>query len=464
MCNLGTNAVAIFRRYLEIGLSISDYQITKLPNSMTDTIQKYKDYVMTGFVKSVAPIVIDRASGTSVWDADGREYLDCFSGISVVNAGHNNPRVIAAAKAQMDKLIHCCSYLYNVEPVADLAEKIAQVAPSGLTKTFFGNGGAEAIEGAMKLARLYTGKHEFIALHGSFHGRTWGTLSITGNQGRKKRGGPYAPGVSFAPSPYSYRSLWPNDPEQCARHCAKCLDDVIRFETSGDVAAFIAEPVLGEGGIVVPAKNYFREIKKVLDQHGILFIADEVQTGFGRTGKMFAIEHYGVEPDILVTAKGIADGFPLSAFTTRPEIAATYKPGDHLSTFGGNPVSCAAALANIQFLHDEDLPARAAKTGEYTMQRLREIQKQNLLIGEVRGLGLMIGVELVRDEKLTPANTEAEAVRDALLRQGILVGVGGVYGNVVRFQPPLIITREQIDRAMDAFSAALMTLAQPAPV
>ncbi len=431
---------------------------------MTDTIQKYKDYVMTGFVKAVAPIVIDRAGGCSVWDAAGHEYLDCFSGISVVNAGHNNPRVIAAAKAQMDKLIHCASYLYHVEPVADLAEKIAQIAPRGLTKTFFGNGGAEAIEGAMKLARLYTGKHEFIALHGSFHGRTWGTLSITGNQGRKKRGGPYAPGVSFAPSPYAYRSLWPDDPEQCARHCAKCLDDVIRFETSGDVAAFIAEPVLGEGGIVVSPGNYFREIKKVLDQHGILFIADEVQTGFGRTGKMFAIEHYGVEPDILVTAKGIADGFPLSAFTTRPEIAATYKPGDHLSTFGGNPVSCAAALANIQFLQDENLPALAAETGEYAMKKLREIQKQNPLIGEVRGLGLMIGVELVRDEKLTPANTEAEAVRDALLRQGVLVGVGGVYGNVVRFQPPLIITREQIDRAIDAFSTALATVAQPAPV
>ena len=432
--------------------------------SMSDTIQKYKDYVMTGFVKSVAPIVIERASGASVWDINGREYLDCFSGISVVNVGHNNPRVIAAAKAQMDKLVHCCSYLYHVQPVADLAEKIAQVAPRGLSKTFFGNGGAEAIEGAMKLARLYTGKHEFIALHGSFHGRTWGTLSITGNQGRKRRGGPYATGIAFAPSPYPYRSLWSNDPEECGRQCAKSLDEVIRFATSGDVAAFIAEPVLGEGGILVPPKNYFQEVKKVLDQHGILFIADEVQTGFARTGKMFAIEHYGVEPDILVTAKGIADGFPLSAFTTRPEIAAVYKPGDHLSTFGGNPVSCAAGLANIQFLQDENLPARATVSGEYAMQKLREIQKQNPLIGEVRGLGLMIGVELVQDEKLTPANTEAEAVRDALLRQGVLIGVGGVYGNVVRFQPPLIITREQIDQAVDAIAAALAAVRQPMPV
>jgi len=431
---------------------------------MSNTIQKYKDYVMTGFMKSVAPIAIERASGCSVWDEAGREYLDCFSGISVVNAGHNNPRVIAAAKAQMEKLVHCASYLYHAKPVADLAEKIAQIAPSGLTKTFFGNGGAEAIEGALKLARLYSGKHEFISLHASFHGRSWGTLSITGNQARKKRGGPYAPGIAFAPTPYVYRSLWPDDPDRCAAHCAKCLDDVIRFETSGDVAAFIAEPVLGEGGIIVPPANYFGEIKKVLDRHGILFIADEVQSGFGRTGKMFAIEHYGVTPDILVTAKGIADGFPLSAFTTRPEIAAAYKPGDHLSTFGGNPVSCAAALANIQFMQNEDLPTRAAKMGEYAIQKLQDLQKQNSIIGEVRGLGLMIGVELVRDEKLTPANSEAEAIRDSLLRQGVLIGVGGVYGNVVRFQPPLIITKEQINHAMSAFASALAEVAQPAAV
>ncbi|HTJ87316.1 MAG TPA: aspartate aminotransferase family protein [Terriglobales bacterium] len=431
---------------------------------MSDTIQKYKDYVMTGFVKSVVPIAIDHASGVQVWDETGREYLDCFSGISVVNAGHNNPKVVAAAKAQMDKLIHCASYIYHTKPVADLAEKFAKIAPRGLTKSFFANSGAEAIEGAMKLARLYSGKHEFIALQTSFHGRTWGTLSITGNQGRKKRGGPYAPGIAFAPAPYVYRSLWPNDPEQCARHCAKCLDDVIRYETSGDVAAFIAEPVLGEGGIVVPPKNYFREIKKVLDQHGILFIADEVQSGFGRTGKMFAVEHYGVDPDILVTAKGIADGFPLSAFTTRPEIAGAYKAGDHLSTFGGNPVACAASLANIEFMLEENLPAKAKETGEYAMKRLRDLQKENPIIGEVRGLGLMIGVELVRDEKLTPANTEAEATRDSLLKQGVLVGVGGVYGNVVRFQPPLIITKQQIDRAVAAFATALTEVAQPATV
>jgi 4-aminobutyrate aminotransferase-like enzyme len=221
---------------------------------------------------------------------------------------------------------------------------------------------------------------------------------------------------------------------------------------------------MGEGGIIVPPPNYFKEVKKVLDQHGILFIADEVQSGFARTGKMFAIEHYGVVPDILVTAKGIADGFPLSAFTSRPEIAAAFKPGDHLSTFGGNPISCAAALANINFMEKENLPARATETGNYAMTKLRALQKHHPIVGDVRGLGLMIGVELVKDEKLTPATTEAEAIRDALLRSGVLVGVGGVYGNVIRFQPPLIITRMQIDQAIDAFAAALQEVAQPAAV
>ncbi len=427
---------------------------------MSDTIQKYKDYVMTGFMKSVVPIVIEKASGCTVTDINGREYLDCFAGISVVSSGHNNPQVIAAAKAQMDKLVHCASYIYHAQPVADLAEKIAHIAPRGLTKTFFGNGGAEAIEGAMKLARLYSGKHEFISLHASFHGRSWGTLSITGNVGRKKRGGPYAAGVSFAPAPYTYRSLW-KDPEECGRQCARAIEDVIRFTTAGDVAAFIAEPVMGEGGIIVPPPNYFKEVKKVLDQHGILFIADEVQSGFARTGKMFAIEHYGVVPDILVTAKAIADGFPLSAFTTRPEIAAAYKPGDHLSTFGGNPVCCAASLANIEFMEKENLPARATETGNYAMSKLRELQKQNPIIGEVRGAGLMIGVEMVKDEKLTPAAAEAEAIRESLLRQSVLVGLGGVYGNVIRFQPPLIITKPQIDRAIEAFANALQEVAQP---
>jgi 4-aminobutyrate aminotransferase/(S)-3-amino-2-methylpropionate transaminase len=429
---------------------------------MADTIQKYKDYVMTGFMKSMVPIVVEKARGAVITDVQGRDYLDCFAGISVVNAGHCNPEVIAAAKAQMDKLVHCASYIYHVQPMADLAEKMAQITPRGLTKTFFGNGGAEAIEGALKLSRLYSGKYEFLALHASFHGRSFGALSVTGNQGRKKRGGPYGTGVAFVPAPYTYRSSWPNDPEECGRQCVKALREAIQFATSGDIAAFIAEPVMGEGGIIVPPRNYFKEAKKILDEHGILFIADEVQSGFGRTGKMFAMEHYGVEPDIIVTAKGIADGFPLSGFTTRPEIAAAYKPGDHLTTFGGNPVSCAAALANIDFIEKEQLCQRSAENGEYALSKLKELQKASPLIGEVRGLGLMIGIELVKDEKLTPATAEAEAIRAAMLKRGVLVGVGGSFGNVLRFQPPLVITRQQIDQALAVLTETLQELGNPA--
>jgi 4-aminobutyrate aminotransferase len=423
---------------------------------MSDTVQKYKDYVITSFVKSVQPVVYESAQGCVVRDVAGKEYLDCFAGISVVNAGHCNAKVIAAAKAQMDKLVHCGSYIYYCQPTADLAEKLAQIMPwPALRKSFFGNSGAEGIEGALKAARLFTGKHEVISLRASFHGRTWGTLSITGNQGRKKRGGPYAPGVAFAPAPYVYRSEWPEDPGRCVDYWSRTLDEIIRLSTSGDVAAFIAEPVMGEGGIIVPPPDYFREIKKVLDRHGILFICDEVQSGFGRTGKMFAIEHYGVEPDILVTAKGMADGFPIAAFTTRDEIAAAFKPGDHLSTFGGNPISCAAAAANIEYMLEERLPEQTLEKGEYLMDRLRGLQNSQPLIGEVRGLGLMVGLELVQDEKLTPAAAEAEAVREHCLARGVLVGVGGIFGNVVRVQPPLVITREQLDRAVDAIAYAL---------
>jgi 4-aminobutyrate aminotransferase len=420
---------------------------------MSDTISRYQDYVMTGFIK-LQPIAIERAQGARVWDEAGREYVDCFAGISVVNAGHGNPEVIAAAKEQMEKLVHCCSYVYHVKPVADLAEAIAGVAPGGrLRKTFFGNSGAEAVEGALKLARLFTGRHEFLSLQMSFHGRTWGSLSVTGNAGRKRRGGPYAPGVTFVPAPYVYRSPWPDDPDAVVRHAVRSVEDAIAYSTTKDIAAMIAEPVLGEGGILVPPPGYFRELKRVLDAHGILLIVDEVQSGFGRTGKLFAIEHYGVEPDILVMAKGIADGFPLGAFTTRDEIAAAFQPGDHLSTFGGNPVSCAAGLANVRYMLREGLPEQARQKGEYAMGFLRAAKLP--LVGDVRGLGLMIGVELVRDAATTPAAAEANVVREACLRRGVLVGVGGVHGNVLRLQPPLVITREELDRALGVVAESL---------
>lgn len=420
------------------------------------TIEKYRQYVSTSFVASVEPVVVQQAEGATVWDADGTGYIDCFAGISVVNAGHRHPRVIDAVRRQLDEVVHAASYIYHVPVVADLAERLAQVTPGALSRTFFGNSGAEGIETAMRMAKAYTGKKEIISLTHSFHGRTAGTLSITGNKARKTHGGPYLSGIAFAPAPYVYRNPFgSDDPETVAERCAEMVEWAITYQSSGDVAAFIMEPVMGEGGILVPPASYLPRVKEILDRHGILYIADEVQSGFGRTGKLFASEHFDVEPDIMVMAKGIADGFPLSATITRPEIADALKPGEHLSTFGGNPVSCAAALANIDVMEEERLPEEAARKGAHVMERLRALQTRHALIGDVRGLGLMIGAELVTDrETKGPAAKQAAKIRRICRENGVLIGVGGQGGNVLRVQPPLVIEDAALDRAIDVIDEA----------
>jgi 4-aminobutyrate aminotransferase len=435
-------------------------------NEHERTIARYRDYVTTSFVAAIEPVAVARAEGATVWDQDGTEYVDCFAGIAVVNAGHRHPKVIAAAKAQMDELVHAATYIYHVPVVGLLGERLAEITPGRLQKTFFANSGAEAIETAVRLAKAYTGKREIITLTHSFHGRTAGTLSITGNKARKTRGGPYLPGVAFAPAPYVYRNPFgTDDPEEVAARCAEMVEWAMDYQSSGDVAAFIAEPVMGEGGILVPPASYFQRVKEILDRHGILFIADEVQSGFGRTGKMFAIEHYGVEPDIMVLAKGIADGFPLGATIAPPEIADSLKPGEHLSTFGGNAVCSAAAVANIEVMQDERLPEESARKGERVLSRLREMAEDHALIGDVRGLGLMIGVELVKD-RLTkePAAKEAAAVRRLAREAGVLIGVGGQGGNVVRIQPPLVIDDAALDHAIDVVDHAIGVVGREAGI
>ena len=423
-----------------------------------DTREKYRKYVNTACVKAVEPLVIAQARGSRVMDETGRTYTDLFAGISVVNAGHCNPDVLAAAKAQMDHLVHACAYVYHIPAVADLAEKLAQITPGRLQKSFFGSGGAEANEGGMRLAKQFTRKQEFISLQGCFHGRSVGTLSLTGNCGRKRGGGPYLPGCAHHPAPACYRCPYAMTYPGCGLHCAKELERTIQFNTADNVAAFIAEPVMGEGGVIVPPPEYFQEIKRVLDRHGILLFVDEVQSGFGRTGKMFAIEHFQTEPDILTMAKGIADGFPLSAFIAREEIADAFRPGDHLSTFGGNPVSCAAALANIAFFEREQLCDQAARKGATFMAALKELQRGRPLIGEVRGLGLMVGIELVRDAQKTPAPEAAEKMRALMRDRGFLIGLGGTYGNVLRIQPPLVVEPEDLQLAVAALADCLKTV------
>src|SRR5215472_3582206 len=398
-----------------------------IDTAMSATLEKYRRYVLTSFLKKVQPIVIDRAEGATVWDENGKKYVDMYAGISVVNAGHCQREVIEAAAAQMHKLVHSNSYIYPNKPTADLAEALASIMPSEeLHVSFFGSSGAEAVEGAMRAAKQFTGRGGFVALEMSFHGRSAGTLSFTG------------------------------DADAIARQCAQAVARAIDFGTAHDVAAFIAEPVMGEGGIIVPPRAYFAEVKKILDDRGILFICDEVQSGFGRTGKMLAIEHYGVVPDIVVTAKGIADGFPLSAFTTREEIARSFTPGDHLSTFGGNPVCCAAALANLEIFKRDGLVEATARKGQRAMEKLRELAGKHERIGDVRGLGLMLGVEFVSDRaRKTPDARLAEHVQDKMLERGFLVGVGGFYGNVVRIQPPLVIDDADLDRGFAALGEIL---------
>lgn len=425
------------------------------------TRELYDEYMITTMVPGFEPIEVERASGTTVHGRDGSEYLDCFSGIAVTNAGHCHPKVVAAAKAQLDQLLHCGTYIYYNPRAGELAQRLAEITPGRLQKSFLGNGGAEAIEGAIRLAKHHTGRTELVALTQSFHGRTIGTLSITGNSGRKKGGGPYLPGIAFAPAPHFYRCPFGSKTEdECGERAASFLADAIKFQTAGDVAAFIAEPVLGEGGMITPPANYFRLVKEILEDQDILFICDEVQSGFGRTGKLFAIEHYGVDPDIMCMAKGIADGLPLGAFTATPEIADAFTVGSHLSTFGGNPVSCAAALANIDVMFDEKLPENAAARGVQLRSGLEKIQANNRLLGDVRGKGLMIGIELVKDAEKTPASAEAVEVRRLCREAGVLVGVGGSFANVVRIQPPLVIDESECARALETLERAFTDTAR----
>lgn len=430
-------------------------------NAHDRTIEQYKEYVTTSFVAAVEPVVIESAQGATIRDADGTEYVDCFAGIAVNNAGHRHPKVIAAVQDQLTKVVHAASYIYHVPIVGETAEKLAKVSPGRLQKTFFANSGAEGIETAMRLAKAATGKREFISLTQSFHGRTYATLSVTGNKARKTHGGPYMPGVVWAPMPYTYRNPWgTDDPEMVAQRCADMVEWAIEYQSSGDVAAFISEAVWGEGGIIVPPDSYFRRVKEILDHHEILFICDEVQSGFGRCGSFFAIEQFGVDPDILVAAKGLADGFPLAATIATPEIADSLKPGEHLSTFGGNPISCAAASANIDVMLDERLPEMAAAKGERVMAGLHDLAGRHPMIGDVRGIGLMLGVELVSDRSTkAPAKAQAAAVRKFCRENGVLVGVGGQLANVIRIQPPLVISDGDLDRAIDVLDAALKQVA-----
>ncbi len=408
------------------------------------------------------PLTLDHAKGQYVWDIDGNQYLDFFGGIVTVSVGHGNDKVRQAIHEQVDKLTHV-STLYYTEPQIALAKRIAQISPGEkLTKSFFTNSGSEANETAVSLARIHTGNTEIVALRHSYHGRTEAGRAMTG-QGTWRSPLPPAAGYVHAHNAYCYRCPFGLQYPSCEVRCATDLEELISTTTSGQVAGMIAEPIQGVGGFITPPREYFEIVAGIIRKHGGIFISDEVQTAWGRTGKWFGIEHYGVTPDAMSCAKGLANGMPIGATTATPEIADAMKYLT-LSTFGGNPVTTAAAKAVIDYVDEENLLANCTEVGGYLRERLLELQGKHPLIGDVRGMGLMQAFELVTDrDTKQPAAAATARVMDAARRQGLLVGKGGLYGNVIRISPPMNIAKSDVDEFIRMIDAAL-TEAAAAPM
>ncbi len=423
-----------------------------------DIMEKDKEFFVQGYTR--VPIVLTEGKGAMLKDLEGKEYIDCFAGIAVSNVGHAHERLVKVASEQMSKLIHTSGRFFNI-PQTKLVEKIAEISPGKLQYTYLCNSGTEAVENAIKLVKKYASSRGktgagLISLECSFHGRLGYSLSLTGQAKYKKGFGTYAnaPGVVHAPVPYSYRSKLPED--EFGIETALTIEEIIDRHTTGDVAAFIMEPILGEGGILVPPSTYFETLTKILKERDIPFILDEVQSGFGRTGKMFAGEHWNLEPDLMTIAKGMGGGMPIGAAVATPEIAESVQSGDFFSTYGGNPVCSSVALENIQIIDDEKLIDNSNYIGKIFMNGLTEIATKNELIGDIRGKGLMIGIELVKDQNSKqPAVEETKQVVETLKKEGVIIGLGGIYGNVLRLQPPLCISEEQAKIVLEKLKHAL---------
>lgn len=402
------------------------------------------------------PLAVKSGRGLVLEDMDGNLYLDFTSGIAVCATGHCHPRVVAAIQAQAARLLHICGADFYYPPLRDLARKLAEIAPGQSAKrVLFTNSGAEAIEAAIKLARYHTRRQHIIAFYGAFHGRTMGALSLTASKvTQRRRFEPLLPEVTHVGYGNCYRCPYNLKYPECALECVTQLENRL-FKTTlppEEVAAIIVEPIQGEGGYVVPPPEYHKQLKALAERHGILYVVDEVQSGIGRTGKMWAIEHWGVEPDILCTAKGLASGLPLGAMIAKADIM-DWEKGAHASTFGGNPVSCVAALETIALV-EEGLMQNAADVGGYLLERLRELARRHRLIGEVRGLGLMVGADLVKDhETREGAAVERDAVLQHCFTKGlVLLGCGE---SAIRFCPALVVTRDEVDTALQILDAAL---------
>ena len=400
------------------------------------------------------PLVVSHAKNQYVWDADGNQYLDFFGGIVTVSVGHCNDQVNAKVHKQLDTLQHVSTVFAN-EPQAALAKKIASITPGrALTKSFFTNSGTEANETAILTARCYTGNTEIVALRHAYHGRSALGMGITG-QGAWRLGPPQA-GVVHAHSAYCYRCPFGLTYPDCEVRCAQDMEELIRTTTSGRIAGFIGEPIQGVGGFVTPPKEYFQIVEKIVRGHGGIFISDEVQTGWGRTGgKWFGIEHWGVTPDIITGAKGLGNGSPIGLTVAKPEVADSVR-GLTISTFGGNPVTATAAKAVIDFVEEQNLMANCAETGAYLRGKLEELKEKHEIIGDVRGMGLMQAIELVEDRKTkAPATRQTAMAMEAARENRLLVGKGGMYGNVLRLSPPMNIGRSDVDQFAELLDKSL---------
>jgi 4-aminobutyrate aminotransferase-like enzyme len=405
------------------------------------------------------PLVIARAKNQFVYDAGGNEYLDFFGGIVTISVGHCNDEVNAKIRAQVDTLQHVSTVFAN-EPQAALAMRIAPLTPGGAArKSFFTNSGTEANEAAILAARCYTGSQEIVALRHSYHGRSSMAMALSG-QSSWRLGQPVPANVVHAHSAYCYRCPFGLAYPDCDVRCARDVEELIKTTTSGRIAAFIAEPIQGVGGFITPPKEYFRIVEGIVRNHGGVFISDEVQTGWGRTGgKWFGIEQYGVTPDILTSAKGLGNGTPIGLTVARPEIADAVR-GLTISTFGGNPVACTAAKAVIDYIDEHHLMVNAAETGAYLRNRLDEMQSKYAMIGDVRGMGLMQALELVEDRRTkTPASGMTAQVMEAARENRLLIGKGGTYGNVLRVTPPLNITKADVDEFAARLDASFAKVA-----
>ena len=417
------------------------------------TNQKHKEYLfpcVANYYKE--PLVIERGEGCYLFGKNGQKYLDFFGGILTVSVGHCNPKITAKINEQTKKLQHT-STLYPTENIVNLAEKLAHITPGRLQKSFFTNSGTEADETAVFMAQHFSGKQEIVALRHGYSGRSMLAMSLTAHAGWR-HGGTHILGIKHAVNPYCYRCPFGLTYPNCDIKCARDIEDLIQTTTSGKIAGFLAEPIQGVGGFITPPKEYFQVAVAIIRKYGGVFICDEVQTGFGRTGqKMFGIEHWDIEPDIMTCAKGMANGVPIGVTIATAEIADSFT-GLTISTFGGNPVSTAAALATIQIIEEENLAQNAYDVGVYLRDALLNLQEKYPAIGDVRGMGLMQALEFVGDNKAPDAGLVAQLFEETK-KEGLLIGKGGLYGNVVRISPPLNVTKTEVENFIRMLDTAL---------